>query len=151
MEFLKQIHKFFVKLTRRDEGAMATEFALTLPIYLASIIFLVEVSRIAYTKSVVIHAAEEATRYALVNYGATVDEIQENAREGLVGLTPTNLRAIVVTNPVDPTDMTRLVTVEIRYRYAPILPVGAFLGGDARGFDILGESKGFITEEIPAL
>jgi Flp pilus assembly protein TadG len=141
-----------VALRRDDEGAAAVEFALTLPMYLATIFFLVEMTRIAYTQGVVVHAAEQATRYALVHYDATTDEIQEEARSSLIGLSADNLTAIVVTAPTDPTDQTKLVTVEVRYNYTPILPFIAFLPIEGDGsIPLYGASKGFITEEIPTL
>jgi len=138
------------RLSRAEDGSAATEFALTFPIYMATILFLVEVSRIAYTQGVIIHAAEEATRYALVHYDAPADEVQEYARANLLGLTAENLTAIIVTAPTDPGDQTRLVTVEVQYEYVPILPINALLpGDDVSGFSLSGASRGFITEEIP--
>ncbi len=139
------------KLKASDEGVTAVEFALVLPIYLASLLSVMEISRMVYTKAAVMHAAEEATRYAMVNYGATTTELETKATAGLVGLSADNLLAVVITNPVDPTDQTRLVSIQINYQYVPILPIGYFLGGDETGFEITGESKGFLTEEIPAL
>lgn len=128
----------------------AVEFAFTLPIYLVSIILLVEVARLVYTQSVVLYAAEEATRYALVNYDATSSDIQTVASDKLLGLDPNNLTAIIVTSPVDPDDHTKLVTVEVRYQYVPLLPIDKLIPlGDADGYALKGQSKGFLTEEIP--
>ncbi|WCL55062.1 TadE/TadG family type IV pilus assembly protein [Gimibacter soli] len=137
------------KFLRDERGVAAIEFALTLPIYLAMIIFLVEVARMAMTQSIISFAAQEATRYALVNYDATTDDVTATAADALIGLSPENLNAIIVTAPVDPVDNTRLVSVEIQYQYKPILPVDAFLAGDQGGFQLTGQSQGFITEEIP--
>lgn len=146
MKFARAIRRF-----RRDEsGASAVEFALTFPVYIATIMFFVEMCRLAYTQGVIIHAAEEATRYALVHYDATTEEVQDKARAALIGLTHEHLTAILVTAPVDPADQTKLVTVQVRYNYTPILPYGALLGGEnANSLSLSGESKGFITEEIP--
>jgi len=137
---------------RRDQyGAAGIEFALTFPVYLATLLFFVEVSRIAYTQGVIIHAAEEATRYALVHYDATTDDVQAFARSNLLGLNADNLSAIIVTAPTDPLDQTKLLTVEVQYRYTPILPINALLpGDDVAGINLVGESRGFITQEIPA-
>jgi len=143
--------KALLKRLGRDEGGVAAvEFALTIPIYLGAIIMLVELSRIVYTQGVVLYAAEEATRYALVHYDATSDDVQAIAEQNLLGLDPDNITAIIVTSPVDPDDQTKLVTVEVRYQYLPILSLEAFLDlGDDAGLAITGESKGFLTEEIP--
>lgn len=141
-----------VSLLRRDQtGAAGVEFALTFPVYLSTLLFFVEVSRIAYTQGVIIHAAEEATRYALVHYDATTDEVQAYARSNLLGLDADNLSAIIVTAPTDPLDQTKLLTIEVQYRYTPILPINALLpGDDIAGINLVGESRGFITQEIPS-
>ncbi len=148
--FPSKVSRWFQALQRNQHGSMAVEFALTFPIYLGMVMFLVEVSRMAYTQGVIMHAAEEATRYALVHYDATISEVQDQARQNLLGLDDANLTAIIVTAPVDPTDQTKLVTVEVAYTYTPLLPINAFLSGDdVDGIALTGESRGFITEEIP--
>jgi len=150
MAKLNHITKLTASLLRNSAGSTATEFALTFPIYLATILFLVEVGRIAFTQGVIIHAAQEAGRYALVHYDATETEVQALAQANLLGLDPDNLTAIIVTAPTDPTDQTKLVSVEVQYRYTPILPLGALLPGDGlSGISLRGISRGFITEEIP--
>ncbi|MCJ9428596.1 TadE/TadG family type IV pilus assembly protein [Kordiimonas marina] len=147
---LSRVARRFRGFRRAERGVAAVEFALTLPIYLGAVIFLAEVARIAFTQGVIIHAAEEATRYALVHYNATVQDVQNEARSNLIGLDPNNLNAIVVTAPEDPTDQTKLVTVEVQYTYTPILPINLFLpGADTNGIRLTGESRGFITQEIP--
>ena len=146
----KNIYKSVTALRCQDAGATAVEMALVMPVYLAMIFFVVEAGRVAYTQGVVVHAAEEATRYALVHYDATAEEIQDFARANLLGVDPDNLTAIVVTSPTDPIDQTKLVTVEVSYRYEPILPVLEFAsGGTTEGFNLRGASKGFLTQEIP--
>ncbi|NVJ69925.1 MAG: hypothetical protein HWE08_06200, partial [Alphaproteobacteria bacterium] len=76
--------------------------------------------------------------------------IQTVASDKLLGLDPNNLTAIIVTSPVDPDDHTKLVTVEVRYQYVPLLPIDKLIPlGDADGYALKGQSKGFLTEEIP--
>jgi len=150
MAIFNNIRRLFAQMVNDQKGSASTEFALTFPIYLATVLFLVEVGRIAFTQGVIIHAAEEAGRYALVHYDATEAEIQTLAQNNLLGLDPDNLTAIIVTAPVDPADQTKLVSVEVRYQYTPILPIGALLpGDDVSGINLVGSSRGFITEEIP--
>jgi len=148
---LRYFCRLLSRLRKDRTGAAGVEFALTFPIYFATILFFIEVSRIAYTQGVIIHAAEEATRYALVRYDATATEIQDHASSNLLGLNPDNLTAIIVTAPTDPTDQTKLLTVVVQYQYTPLLPINAFLpGDDVVGIALTGSSRGFITEEIPA-
>lgn len=147
----KRLGLLLRRLHRQEQGVAAVEFALTLPIYLGALIFLIEMARIAYTQGVILHAAEEATRYALVHYDATASDLQDKARENLLGLDPANLTAIIVTAPVDPADQTKLVTVEVQYQFVPILPLNQIMSlGKTEGFALTGASKGFLTEEIPA-
>lgn len=148
---IKRLRQGIKRFSRDTSGVAAVEFAMTIPIYLGSIIMLVELSRIVYTQGVVLYAAEEATRYALVHYDATSADVQTIAEQNLLGLDPDNITAIIITSPVDPSDQTKLVTVEVQYQYLPILSLEAFLdlGSDA-GLAIKGESSGFLTEEIPS-
>lgn len=147
-----RISKLLKRLRRDTGGASAVEFALTFPVYIGTIMFFVEMCRLAYTQGVIIHAAEEATRYALVHYDATISDVEDEARKALLGLDPSYLTAILVTAPVDPADQTKLVTVQVRYRFTPILPYGKLMGGtQADSFHLSGESRGFITEEIPTV
>lgn len=134
-----------------EKASMATEFALTLPIYLAVVTLLIEGARIVYIKSAVNYAAEEATRYSLVSDGASTTDISNKAKASLTGVNINNLSTIVVTAPVDSSDQTRLVTVTIEFRYIPILPVDYLLKGNRQGFMIKGESSGFLAEEITVL
>lgn len=148
---IAQIGRYLRGLRREQKGATAVEFALSFPVYLGALFLLFEFGRVAYVQGVVIFAAEEATRFALVNYGATPTEIQAKARSNLLGLETDNLTAILVTDPLDPTDDTRLITIEVQYRYEPVLPVFKLLGaGDKDGaIALTGASRGFLTEEIP--
>ena len=137
------------RLRRNDDGAMAVEFALTLPIYLMVITMIIEFSRIAYTQSVVYYSAEQATRFAIVNFNATNHQIVHKARDNLIGVDLSNLTAIVVTSPTDLSDNTKLVSVRVQYRYEPILPVAKLFNLDGDGtIALTGESSGFITEDI---
>ena len=130
----------FKALRRCSKGAGMVEFALTAPIFLMFLFALMELGRIAFTQGILMYAAEEATRYAIVNYGATSDQIKQEVLNHIVTLNPGQITALVVTGPIDPTDKTQLVTVQIDYRYQfvfPLLPSTPFV--------MSGSSKGFIT------
>jgi|GEM_PF-1583610 len=153
MAFLTNIKsklKVLNTFKENEEGVAAVEFSLTFPIYLGVIILVVEMARLIFTFAIIMHAAEEATRHALVNYDATPAEIQTFAQNSMVGLDPDNLTAIIVTAPVDAADQTKLITVEVQYDYVPILPIHKFVdAASENGFALTGQSKGFLTEEIP--
>ncbi|MBV1900743.1 MAG: pilus assembly protein [Kordiimonadaceae bacterium] len=137
-------------LADNEDGVAAVEFALVLPIYLSVLMFFVEMARIVSIQVMILHAAEETTRYALVNFDATIQEISDFARNSLPFLDPANLTAVLVTAPVDPDDQTKEFSVQINYQYTPLMPLTHFFSEDvADGFSLSGTSSGFLAEEIP--
>lgn len=127
-------------LGRCRKGSGVVEFALTAPIFLLFLFAIMEFGRIAFTQGVLMYAAQEATRYAIVNYGASADQIKQQVLNHIVTLNPAQITALVVTGPIDPTDKTQLVTVQISYQYQfvfPLVPNTPFV--------MTGSSKGFIT------
>ena len=137
-------------LVDSEDGVAAVEFALVLPLYLSVLMFFVEMARIVSIQVMIIHAAEETTRYALVNYDATVQEISDFASSSLPFLDPENLTAVLVTAPVDPDDQTKEFSVQLEYQYTPLLPLAHLFSEDvADGFSLSGTSSGFLAEEIP--
>lgn len=151
---MKKKHKvhsltqFFSRFCRDEVGAAAVEFAFTLPIFMGLVIFAAESARLVYTVSAISFAAAEASRYVVVHQGSTTDQVLAIAEANIYGLDPANLRAILVTNPLDEADQTRLVTITVQYFYEPILPVNVFLSEDyAGGFVLNGISRGFLIED----
>ncbi len=145
------LRRFFSRFKREEDGAAAVEFALTFPIFMGLVIFAAESARLVYTLSAISFAAAEASRYVVVHQSSTTEEVEAIARRSIYGLDPTNLQTIVVTNPLDTSDQTRLVTVTIQYFYEPILPVTVFLSEDyPGGFTLNGVSRGFLIEDPEA-
>lgn len=125
-------------LVRDERGISAVEFAFIAPVLLGLLFGIIEFGRVAYTQGVVSFAAEEATRYAVVNYAITEEEVRQLAEDCLLGIDPDRIDAIVVTGPVDPVDNTRAISVEVNYNFEwllPYLPDGIVtLVGSSRGF-----------------
>ena len=141
------LKRLFKRLRRNEDGVAAVEFALTFPIFMGLVIFAAESARIVYTLSAISFAAAEASRYVLVHQGSTSEEVLDVARDNIYGLDPANLQAILVTNPLNEADQTRLVTVTIQYLYEPILPVTVFLSENYEGgFVLNGISRGFLIQ-----
>ena len=119
-------------------GVSAVEFALLAPVLLSMMFGVIEFGRVAYTQGVVSFAAEEATRYAVVNYAIDESEVRDVAQACLLGIDPARINAIIVTGPVDPDDNTRTISVEVSYTFEfllPFLPEGAIpISGRSRGF-----------------
>jgi len=119
-------------------GITAVEFALVAPAFFALLFGVIELGRAAYTQGVVSFAAEEATRYAIVNYNITEEEVRDLTEDCLLGINRDRINAIVVTGPIDPADNTRTISVEVSYNFEfllPFLPKGdVAITGTSRGF-----------------
>ena len=126
------------RLAADRSGVTAVEFALMAPVLFALLFGTIEFGRVAYTQGVVSFAAEEATRYAVVNYAISEDEVRDVARACLLGINPDRIQAVVVTGPIDPVDNTRAISVQVSYNFEfllPFLPDGIIsLVGTSRGF-----------------
>lgn len=110
-------------LSRNQRGAATVELALTLPLFLAAVFGIVEISRLIYTQAALSYAAEEATRYAVVNEGnVTTAEIEAYAAARLIGVIDSNTAVFSAVAPVDPVSNTALFTVRVSYPYEFMLP-----------------------------
>lgn len=122
-----------------DRRAVSTlEFALLSPVFLGLVVGAVEMGRAAYTQGAVSFAAAEATRYAVVNYNISEEEVRDVTEGCLLGLDPDRINAIVVTGPIDPVDNTRTISVEVSYDFQftlPLMPDSVMaITGTSRGF-----------------
>lgn len=126
------------RLAGDRRGVSAVEFALLAPVLLALVIGVIEFGRAAYTLGVINFAAEEATRYAVVNYSIEESDVRDLAEACLLGIDRSRISALIVTGPIDPVDNTRTISVEVRYSFEfllPFLPEGVIpISGSSRGF-----------------
>ena len=134
-KFTRQLAAF-----KSESGAIMVEFALIAPVLFTMTFGIVEFGRAAFTQGVLLYAAEEATRYAIVNYNATATEVKQVAASKFLPINPKNMKSFTVTAPLDPDDQTRLVTVSMTYQFDFLLPFGSIT--------LSSNSKGFITEDI---
>jgi Flp pilus assembly protein TadG len=135
----RQNKKLLRHIWAGQSGSQAVELALTLPVLLAFIYGVMECGRIVFTHAALNFAAEEATRFATVNYNASTIDIETIARDRLILIDPDGITSFDVLSDLDESDQTKLVTVEIAYAFQPILPIawGSFsLIGHSRGFRI---------------
>jgi Flp pilus assembly protein TadG len=115
------------------------EFAFVAPPLLLLMFGLIEFSRYTYAQSALDYAAEEATRFAIVNGGSvTNDQIIAIAQDNMLFL-DTGLSAVCVLSPTDTATSTSTVSVTISYDYDPIIPL--VLGNQT----MQGRSQGFIA------
>jgi len=88
---MRNHHKSPKSTPRRmgDRGSVAVEYALTLPILLAFIYGIMEISHFAYLKMTISDVAHDAVRYAIVN----------SASSGSPATTTTPAAAVPTTRP----------------------------------------------------
>lgn len=129
------------KLTRETRGALSVEFALGIPIILSTIFGTVELGRLGFTQAALQHAAEEATRFAIVREGqVTPSDIEDYAATKLTGVFDREAAVITAAAPIDPVTGTSLLSVQVNYQYQFLLP---FLPQE--GIQLSGDSSGFIA------
>lgn len=102
---------------------------------------LLEIGRVMLTQGVLMYAAEEATRFAIVNFSATEQEIRDHAESKFLLVNAERIDAVVVDAPIDPSDNTRRISVRIDYNYVPLLPLPGI-----QSFPLHGQSRGFLAE-----
>jgi hypothetical protein len=124
------------RLLARESGSAVLEFALLAPPLVLFLFGMIEFSRYAYTQSALNFAAQEATRFAVVNGGnVTNDDVLVLARENLLFLD--GLATLCILSPTDPTTQTSTVSISITYDYDPIVPllfVDITLEGSSEGY-----------------
>ncbi len=135
----RRLLRVWRRLGKDCAGLTAVEFALMAPVFLTLFFGAIELGRAAYTQGVVTFAAEEATRYAVVNYNISEAEVVALTEDCLLGVNRDRINAIVVTGPIDPVDNTRTISVEVSYNFEFLLP---FLPADT--VTISGNSRGFL-------
>ena len=102
---------------------------------------IVEFSRVLFTQGILFLAAEEATRFAVVNYDATVAQIRDVAEDSFIMIDAGKISSFNVSSTLDTADQTKDVTVEITYAFEPIMPILW------TSISLVGHSRGFITLE----
>jgi hypothetical protein len=125
---------FWRRYKTNEVATTAIEFALVGTIFLVMLLSIVELGRYFFTWNSLQYAMEQATRYALVNEGAPVADVEEYA----VSQMPS-----VLVNPDD-------LSIEINYTntsginfielagtydykiFSPVLPGGLFIDSDLR-------------------
>ena len=136
---MNQLTHALRSLRRSREGNLTVEFALIAPLMLAFFFGIVEFARISYTQSALNFAAEETTRYAVVNGGnVTNSELLTYAQGKLIGLKD-GLATFCLMTPVDAATDTSTVSITITYDFDLILPV------PISPVSLEGKSEGYIS------
>ena len=105
-------------------GAVALEFALCLPIFLALIYGVFEFGRFFWTQSTMEFAVEEAARFALINPDATGNLIVSVVEDKAAGLDAGRITVNITYEPNAAGTVARaFVRVTGTYNYAPMIPL----------------------------
>lgn len=139
------------RLRKNDEGATAVEFAFIVPIVFLFMFGFFEFCLVLFTQGVLHFSAEEATRYAMVNfeqdnvaeeYIASIrDDIEAVARSKFVMISDEKISNFDVSVITNPSDMTKTVDITIDYSYTMSMP---FI--EHTTFTLRGESKSFLVQ-----
>lgn len=134
--------RFLRRFRRREEGVVAVEMALSLPIYISVFFGVIELARVLFTLAFLYYAAQEGTRFAIVRDGlVTTQQIESFAADKLAVVVDGETAVVTSTAPVDPQTGTRLITVSVRMAYRPWMPL-------LPDFDLGAESSGFLAFQL---
>lgn len=154
-------HRFsLVRLFRgpgSEAGATAVEFALAASVFLSLLLGVIELGRFTFTQAMLFYAAEEGTRWAVVNppppteataseHTAYEDQLKDfiKSKVALAGLIDgEGVDAVINPNITNNADNTRWVDIQVRYTFTFMMP---FMGG-LGPIQIDADSTGFLAEE----
>ena len=138
-----RFRSFRLRSFARDRsGVTVLEFALSAPFTLMMLLGIIEFGRAIFTYGMMLFAAEEATRWAIVNYDATPSQIEARAAAAIDLAILKENATIVATNPIDPASQTRNVSVTVTYDFQASLP---FV--NVGQIPLTAVSEGFISEQ----
>ena len=106
-----------------SSGATAVEGAFILPIFLLTLLIIVEACRGLSTNFMIDYALDKTSRYAMVHSDATVLEIKTKLRDELTSLEEENIITLDVSEVVN-ADKTRSTNISIAYNFEFIVPNG---------------------------
>lgn len=137
-----------MRFIRARRGAVALEFALGLPIFLAMIYGVFEFGRIFWTQNTMEFAIEEAARFTMVNPNATSAQITTLVEDKAVGLDAARIKVVIVFEQSGADNS--FVTITGTYSYAPVVPLVLPVAGGG-GIDFTALEMDIVTSTRMAL
>ena len=139
---------------RARRGAVAIEFALGLPIFLAMVYGVFEFVRIFWTQNTMEFAVQEAARYTIVNPKASNVEIAAIVQEKAVGLDVARITVKVVfeadSTGTGSAGANGFVNITGIYKYTPVIPLVLPVAGGG-GIDFTKLTMDIVTTTRTAL
>lgn len=141
----------FRKVGKSSGGSAAIEFSLALPVILLITFAFIEFARVLFTQAVLNASAEEATRFAMVNFeqnnldadyiSGIETEIKNIAKDRFILIDEEKISDFDIEVITNVADATKTVNINIDYAYEFMLP----LMGDF-SFTITGASESFLVQ-----
>jgi Flp pilus assembly protein TadG len=113
--------KNFYKHLRKEEGAMAVEFAIVSLLFLSFMLGIIEVGRIFWTWNALQYAVEETARYATVHTTATNADLVDYATTKMAGVEP-NTTGLVITPTRPVISGITFIKISGTYTFSTLLP-----------------------------
>ena len=139
---------------RARRGAVAIEFALGLPIFLAMVYGVFEFVRIFWTQNTMEFAVQEAARYTIVNPKASNVEIAAIVQEKAAGLDVSRITVKVVfeadSTGTGSVGANGFVNITGIYKYTPVIPLVLPVAGSS-GIDFTKLTMDIVTTTRTAL
>ncbi len=140
-----------------EAGVTAVEFAMAAGVFLTLLLGIIELGRFSFTQAMLFYAAEEGTRWAVVNppppaeapsseHTTYEDQLKDfiKSKVALAGLIDgEGVDAVINPNITNNADNTRWVDIQVRYTFTFLMP---FMGG-LGPIQIDADSTGFLAEE----
>ena len=109
------------RFIRARRGAVALEFAIGLPIFLAMVYGIFEFGRVFWTQNTMEFAIEQAARFTMVNPNAANAQIIDVVEVNAVGLDTTLIAVDIVFEQAEGNNS--FVNITGTYSYAPMIPL----------------------------
>lgn len=146
MMLLAYLHK----IRKSPRGSTAIEFAMVLPVMLLFTFGFFEFARALFTQGILNYSAEQATRFAMVNFDADNEDafyisgvktqITTVAKNSFIMIDESQA-TVTISVAVNALDLTKTVDVTIDYDYSFIMPILP-----ATSFVMTGSSKSFLIQ-----
>ena len=101
-------------------GATAVEFAIIAPVFLVMVLGTVELGRAMWIKASIQYAVEETTRYAMVNTGTSMSDLQTYAGTQLIGVEEADVTFVAQTESADGSSF---VSITGSHNFSVLVPI----------------------------
>ncbi len=109
------------RLLKDTRGAAVIEFAFALPVIAIIMVGILQMGLVLHASAGIQHAVSEGIRFARVNPEASDAEVEQHAREALVGIDREGVTLLTFARETSEAEITS-GTIEMEYEIAPVIP-----------------------------